>query len=38
MTEQVCEGAKALGLKVHDHIILGKNDHRSLRALGIIEG
>lgn len=35
-TEEVLQGARALGLNLHDHIIIGRNDHVSLRALGVI--
>lgn len=35
-TEEVQKGAKALGIQLHDHIIIGKDDHVSLRALGCL--
>src|SRR6202008_1362951 len=36
MTKQIAEGANPLGIAVHDHIIVGKDGHASLRGLGVI--
>lgn len=36
MTRQIVASAKPLGITVHDHIIVGKQGHSSLRGLGVI--
>jgi DNA repair protein RadC len=36
MTKQIIEVAKPLGIAVHDHIIVGKDGHSSLRGQGVI--
>ena len=36
MTRQIVAAAKPLGVLVHDHIIVGKQGHASLRGLGLI--
>ncbi|MBO0662814.1 DNA repair protein RadC [Jiella sp. MQZ9-1] len=36
MTKTIIETAKPLGLMVHDHIIIGKNSHASLKGLRLI--
>ena len=36
MTQQIVEIAKPLGIAVHDHIIVGKDGHASLKALRLI--
>ena len=36
MTQQIVEVAKPLGISVHDHIIVGKEGHASLRGLRLI--
>jgi DNA repair protein RadC len=36
MTRQVIETARPLGIAVHDHIIVGKNGHSSLKGLKLI--
>ena len=36
MTQAVVEVAKPLGIAVHDHIIVGRNGHASLRGLKLI--
>ncbi|HXG78362.1 MAG TPA: DNA repair protein RadC [Methyloceanibacter sp.] len=36
MTRQIVAAAKPLGVVVHDHIIVGKQGHASLRGLGLI--
>lgn len=36
MTLKVQEAAQSLGIKVHDHLIIGKGQHRSLRSMGLM--
>jgi DNA repair protein RadC len=36
MTQAIIEVARPLGIAVHDHIIVGKAGHASLRALKLI--
>lgn len=36
MTQNIIEIAKPLGISVHDHIIVGKNGHASLKGLRLI--
>jgi DNA repair protein RadC len=36
MTRQVIDAAKPLGLVVHDHIIVGREGHVSLKGLRLI--
>jgi DNA repair protein RadC len=36
MTKQIATSARNLGIMVHDHIIVGKDGHTSLRGLGIL--
>jgi DNA repair protein RadC len=36
MTKQIVAAAKPLGVLVHDHIIVGKHGHASLKGLGLI--
>jgi len=36
MTRQINDIAKPLGVTVHDHIIIGKSGHASLKALRLI--
>ena len=36
MTKQIVAAAKPLGVLVHDHIIVGKQGHASLKGLGLI--
>jgi DNA repair protein RadC len=36
MTKQIVEIARGLGIEVHDHIIVGKDGHASLRGLKLI--
>jgi len=35
-TNQVVEAAKALGISVHDHIIIGRKAHASFKTLGLL--
>ena len=36
MTQSIVEVARPLGIAVHDHIIVGKDGHSSLKALKLI--
>ena len=36
MTNQIIEIAKPLGIAVHDHIIVGRDGHASLKGLKLI--
>ena len=36
MTKSIVDIAKPLGIAVHDHIIVGKNGHTSLKGMGLI--
>ena len=36
MTKMIVDTAKPLGITVHDHIIIGRDGHASLRGLGLI--
>ena len=36
MTRQIADVAKPLGITVHDHLIIGKADHVSMKALKLI--
>ncbi len=36
MTRQVAEALKTLGIAVHDHVVIGRDDWRSFRALGLL--
>jgi DNA repair protein RadC len=36
MTRQIVEAAKPLGVTVHDHVIVGKSGHASLKALKLL--
>ena len=36
MTKQIIEATHKLGIVVHDHIIVGKDGHASMRGLGLI--
>ncbi len=36
MTKQIADVAKPLGIELHDHIIVGRNGHASLRSLKLI--
>lgn len=37
MTREIAEIAKPLGIALHDHLIVGRNGHASLRALHLID-
>jgi DNA repair protein RadC len=36
MTQKIIEVAKPLGIAVHDHLIVGKQGHASLKGLRLI--
>jgi len=36
MTRDVADAAKGLGIVVHDHVIVGRKGHASLKALGLL--
>ena len=36
MTRQIVEVARPLGVTVHDHIIIGKSGHASLKGLKLV--
>ncbi|WP_119419961.1 RadC family protein [Desertibaculum subflavum] len=36
MTKQVRDAAKALGINLHDHVIVGRGRHASLKSMGLI--
>jgi DNA repair protein RadC len=36
MTKAIIETASPLGISVHDHIIVGKNGHASLKGMKLI--
>ena len=36
MTKRIIAAAEPLGIQVHDHLIIGRDGHASLRALGLI--
>jgi DNA repair protein RadC len=36
MTETIASLAKPLGVKLHDHLIVGRNGHCSMRAMKLI--
>jgi DNA repair protein RadC len=36
MTKEVAKAAAALGIAVHDHIIIARGRHASLKGLGLI--
>jgi DNA repair protein RadC len=36
MTRQIMDAGKPLGVMVHDHIIIGRQGHSSLRGMNLI--
>jgi DNA repair protein RadC len=36
MTRSVIDAGKPFGIAVHDHIVVGKDGHASLKGLGLI--
>ncbi len=37
LTKQIMETAGRLGIHVHDHIIVGRSDHTSMRSMGLLD-
>jgi DNA repair protein RadC len=36
MTRQIADVANSLGIAVHDHVIVGRNGHASLKGMGLM--
>jgi DNA repair protein RadC len=36
MTKEVRKAAKALGITIHDHLVIGRKGHASFRGLGLL--
>lgn len=36
MTQEVARAAEALGVALHDHVVIGKRGHASFRSLGLL--
>jgi DNA repair protein RadC len=36
MTRQIADAARALNIEVHDHLVIGRGNHASFKALGLI--
>ena len=36
MTREVASAAKALGIAIHDHLVIGRNGHASFKSLGLL--
>jgi DNA repair protein RadC len=36
MTREIVATAKALGLAVHDHLVIGRGGHASFKSLGLL--
>ena len=36
MTKTIAEAARPLGIAIHDHLIVGRDGHASLKGLGLI--
>ena len=36
MTRQIVEAARPLGIAIHDHVIVGKQGHASLKAMKLL--
>ncbi len=36
ITQKIIEAARLLGVTVHDHVIIGREGHTSMRAKGLI--
>ena len=36
MTREVKEAAEKLGIALHDHIVIGHDDHASFKSLGLL--
>ena len=36
MTREIAAAAKALGIAVHDHLVIGRSGHASFKSLGLL--
>jgi DNA repair protein RadC len=36
MTGQVAAAVSAIGIQLHDHVIIGRNGHSSFKSLGLL--
>jgi DNA repair protein RadC len=36
MTKEVAKAADALGITIHDHLVIGRKGHASFRSLGLL--
>jgi DNA repair protein RadC len=36
MTREVRKAAEALGISIHDHLVIGRKGHASFRSLGLL--
>jgi len=36
MTKEIQKAASALGIAIHDHLIIGRKGHASFRSLGLL--
>jgi DNA repair protein RadC len=36
MTKSIIEACRIFGIAVHDHVIIGKEGHRSLKSMGLM--
>lgn len=36
ITREIANAAKALGVAVHDHLVIGRNGERSFKAMGLM--
>ena len=36
MTEEIAKAAKPLGIAAHDHLVIGRKGHASLKSLGLL--
>ena len=36
MTKEVRKAAEALGITIHDHLVIGRKGHTSFRSLGLL--
>ena len=36
MTKEIRKAAEALGIGIHDHLVIGRKGHASFRSLGLI--
>ena len=36
MTKEIAKAAEALGIAIHDHLVIGRKGHASFRSLGLL--